>query len=173
MNENNNYNNGSITPYKASGNLNTAIGNPTVNINDTMDVNIQSMATNTVSTSYINNNQSPVNNTSIPVNNNLNSNNNINTLTNSNINSIQNNETNNNVTTNSIHNVSNISNQYIQDEQRNNNINKTYVSIDNKPKKKNISLSLGPEFKIGLLIIVILLVFVLFLPMISEFFNGY
>ena len=54
MNENQDYNNGNITPYKASGNLNTVIANPSVNINDTMNVNIKNMATNSA---VISNNQ--------------------------------------------------------------------------------------------------------------------
>ena len=29
-----------VTPYKATGNLNTAISNPTVHINDAMNMNI-------------------------------------------------------------------------------------------------------------------------------------
>lgn len=167
MNENNNYNNGNVTPYKASGNLNAAIGNPQVNINDTMNVNIQNMATNVATTSSVqNNNPNFTPNNVIPAaNNNVVPNNNI---------------PNNNVVTHNIQNGTGNNNQYTQNIQpaqmsnpNTSYVNKTYVSADNKPKKKNISLSLGPEFKIGLLIIVILLVFVFLLPMISDFFNGY
>lgn len=39
--QNNNNPNDNLTPYRASSNLNTAISNPTVNINDPMNVNIQ------------------------------------------------------------------------------------------------------------------------------------
>lgn len=50
---------------------------------------------------------------------------------------------------------------------------RTYVSSDNKPKKKTVTLNLGPEFKIAFLIVVILLVFVFLLPYISELIRGY
>ena len=43
----------------------------------------------------------------------------------------------------------------------NTNVKKTYVTTDNKPKKKKFNLNLTKEFKIALLIIVILFVFVL------------
>ena len=38
-----------VMPYKASGNLNTTIGNPRINVNDPMNVNIQSVNTNSSS----------------------------------------------------------------------------------------------------------------------------
>lgn len=50
---------------------------------------------------------------------------------------------------------------------------RTYVSSDNKPKKKTVTFNLGTEFKIAFLIVVILLVFVFLLPYISEFIRGY
>ena len=50
---------------------------------------------------------------------------------------------------------------------------RTYVSSDNKPKKKTVTLNLGPEFKIAFLIVVILLVFIFLLPYISDFIRGY
>lgn len=148
MNENNDYNDSNIKPYKAKGNLNTAIGNPSVNINDTMNINIQNLATNqaNINNNQNNNIQMPTN-TQVPINNNQ----------------ITNNTTNNSVDTNT-----NPSNQ------NNSNTKKTYVSAtNNKPKKKNMSLNLGPEFKIALLITVILLVFIFLLPMISDFIRGY
>ena len=52
-------------------------------------------------------------------------------------------------------------------------VNRTYVTTDNKPKKKKLSSSLGPEFKIALLIIVVLLVFIFLLPVISDLLGGY
>ena len=148
MNQNNNNNNGSVTPYRATGNLNTAINNPRVNINDTMNVNIQSMATNTV----------PVNNQNIETN--------INTQVNNQI-PIQNNV---NYNANNVQNVP-LQNNYTQTNQTM--VNRTYVTTDNKPKKKKLSSSLGPEFKIALLIIVILLVFIFLLPVISDLLGGY
>ena len=77
-----------VTPYRATGNLNTAISNPSIDINDTMDVNIK----------------------------------------------------------------------------------KTYVTTDNKPKKKKFDLNLTKEFKIALLIIVILFVFVFILDLLPKLF---
>lgn len=50
---------------------------------------------------------------------------------------------------------------------------RTYVSSDNKPKKKTVTLNLGPEFKIAFLIVVILLIFVFLLPYISDLIKGY
>ena len=50
---------------------------------------------------------------------------------------------------------------------------RTYVSSDNKPKKKTVTLNLGTEFKIAFLIVVILLVCVFLLPYISELIRGY
>ena len=50
---------------------------------------------------------------------------------------------------------------------------RTYVSSDNKPKKKTVTFNIGTEFKIAFLIVVILLVFVFLLPYISELIRGY
>ena len=175
MNEyNNETNRRPITPYKASGNLNAAIGNPTVNINDTMNVNIQSMATNN---SPIANQQniSMVEESQIQ-NSNEKNNNPLNEQTIKNTPNIINSEQPkaetpkpNPIPANVVQN----SKKEIAKDKSNSKVQKTYVSIDNKHKKKKLSLGLGHEFKIALLIIVILLVFVLFLPVISEFFNGY
>ena len=55
-----------VTPYKATGNLNTAISNPTVHINDAMNMNIKSVNT-------VQNNNTGVNTPdNIPVTNNYN-----------------------------------------------------------------------------------------------------
>ena len=52
-------------------------------------------------------------------------------------------------------------NQNVNNQSVNNtNVKKTYVTTDNKPKKKKFNLNLTKEFKIALLIIVILFVFV-------------
>lgn len=76
MNYNDNKELDNVTPYKATGNLNTAISNPSVNINNTMDVNIKSV--NTIQNNVPNTN----NNISVPNNQNtINLNqNNINTI---------------------------------------------------------------------------------------------
>ena len=45
--DNNSNNNNNVQRYQASStNLNTVISNPTVNINDTMNMNIQNMSSN-------------------------------------------------------------------------------------------------------------------------------
>lgn len=158
MNENNNFNSGNIRPYKASGNLNTVIGNPSVNINDTMNVNIQSMTTNDVTVNNNNNiNASMVQNTQNNINNNQNIGTNV---------PIDNSNTNININTVSSSNMQ-------TNNQTSGYVNKTYVSVNNKAKKKNIQLKLGSEFKIALLIVVILLIFILLLPKINELFRGY
>ncbi len=110
-----------VTPYRASGNLNTVINNPAANINDTMNVNIQTtMTKQDVSPSY-NEKTSPTLNTTI-------------------------------------NNTSEVKST----------VTRTYVTNDNRPKKKRVSLNLGPEFKIALLIIVILLIFIFIMPMITD-----
>ena len=166
MNDNNGDNTNNVTPYRSSGNLYTAIGNPSINVNDTMNVNIQNMATNSP----------PVNNTQ---NYNVGSQTqNINQQVNTPIVNQNNNPIHNNVSLNTT--ITNTSNNSVSGnvskpatEQKDSFVKKTYVTADNKPKKKTISLNLGPEFKTALLIIVILLVFVFLLPMISDMFNGY
>ena len=140
MNENNmntnidnSSNNVEASPYRAMGNMNTVISNPSVNINNTMDVNIASAGT---------------------------SDNNLNKST----------EVNNNIvndTTNTPPTVQ--TNAYIPTSDEGS-VKRTYVSNDNKPKKRTISLNLGKEFKIALLIIVVLLIFIFLLPLLPEFF---
>lgn len=160
MNENNNYDSGNVRPYKASGNLNTAIGNPSVNINDTMNMNIKSMNTSSVTSS---NNQNY--NGIMPNQNNVNYSTSgiIDTQTTSNAQSIYPNQTNQNNYAASVENKPNNQSNYA---------NRTYVTPDNKSKKKAIKLDLGPEFKIALLIMVVLLVFIFLLPMIHDFISG-
>ena len=159
MNENNQYNTDNVRPYKASGNLNTVIGNPSININDTMNVNIQNMATNHISVN---------NDISAEIDNNIlnNSNQQKTIVTNMTIND-------NNIDTKVLSNSMN--NDAIQraNNQDSQYVNKTYVTTNNKPKKKNIQLNLGSEFKIAFLIMVILMIFIFLLPKISEFFRGY
>lgn len=168
MNEKN-YNN--VTPYRATGNLNTAIANPSVNINDTMNVNIQSMATNVPPVNNVQNNNiqqniaSEVNNQT-PIENRVP----INTAP------TQNPAPVNNTYQNTASNINVIPTVKVPtgaNTDSSSSVKRTYVSSDNKPKKKTISLNLGPEFKTALLIIVILLVFIFLLPMISDIFNGY
>ena len=147
MNENKDYNSENITPYKATANLNTAIANPNVNINDTMNINIKTMATNIPSV-----NTEPVNTDNNCVKSHINNTEQIKNVVNS------------KVAENQQNNVSG---------NHNPNVNiKTNESTDNKNKKKNILLNIKPELKIALLIIVILLACVLILPILSDLIIG-
>ena len=56
MQDSNTNNNENITPYRATGNLNTTIGIPQIDVNNAMDVNIQSVNTNSSLNNGINNN---------------------------------------------------------------------------------------------------------------------
>ena len=153
---NNNSNNNNVQRYQASStNLNTVISNPTVNINDTMNMNIQNMSSNQGINNTANGNVNsminpsvtapniPVNSGPEPTNKYINTNINTNTISQNNIN------------------TSNMSNVAPS-------INRTYVTNEVKPKKKNTSIKMGSEFKTALLIVVILLIFILFLPIISD-----
>lgn len=157
----NNSNNNNVQRYQASStNLNTVISNPTVNINDTMNMNIQNMSSNQGINNTTNGNVNsminpsvtapniPVNSGPEPTNKYINTNINNNNTVNSNIN-------NNNVNTSNMSNVAP-------------SINRTYVTNEVKPKKKTASIKMGSEFKTALLIVVILLIFILFLPIISD-----
>ena len=144
QNENGNINSG---PYKATTNMNTIIGNPNANINNTMNINIQSMATNDVNNIPMSNNdgmERELNDASLT-----------NKVEYSDM--TKENKTvlpNNNTFDSRVSNTPNV--------------NKTYVSIDNKPKKKKLTINLGSEFKVALLIVVILLVFIFILPLITD-----
>lgn len=145
MNNENEIKNENIAPYRATQNLNTRIANPTANINDTMGVNIQSVSTEVTKP------KPPEVVREVPFNNaNININTNQNTILQNNQGNIQNNTEINNTP----------------------NITRTYVSSDNRPKKKKLTLNLGSEFKVALLIIVILLVFIFVLPLITDLVNG-
>lgn len=152
MNNENELNNDNISPYKASRNLNTAIGNPSVSISDTMNINIQNMATNSGDYSQVSFEEQVINN-------NIVANQNINAVPQNNVVANQNNINNTQYT-----------NQVVQSAQT---VTRTYVTTDNKPKKKKLTLNLGSEFKVALLIIVILLVFIFILPLITNLFKSY
>ena len=128
--------------YRASqGNLNTVISNPSVNINDTMNMNIQNMSSNQGINNTANGNVNSMINPSV-------------TAPNIPVNSGP-------EPTNKYINTSNMSNVAPS-------INRTYVTNEVKPKKKTASIKMGSEFKTALLIVVILLIFILFLPIISD-----
>ena len=149
MQEDNTNNNDNVAPYRASKNLNTSIGIPSMDVNDPMNMNIQSVNTNSsLNTNNINN--ANINNSYIQnVPNNTN-------MSNGNVQSMPNNI--------------NMSNNNIQNNTEvvsNTTVKRNFVS-NSKGKKKN-SINLGPEFKIALLIIVVLLVFIFLLPVITSF----
>ncbi|UKI27813.1 MAG: hypothetical protein L6V91_04465 [Bacilli bacterium] len=164
----NNSNNNNVQRYQASStNLNTVISNPTVNINDTMNMNIQNMSSNQGINNTANGNVNSMINPSvtapnIPVNSgpeptnkyiNTNINNNNNTV-NSNINI-----NNNNVNTINTSNMSNVAPS----------INRTYVTNEVKPKKRNTSIKMGSEFKTALFNCSnIINIYIVFLPIISD-----
>lgn len=145
---NTNEDNTPITPYRATGNLNTVISNPSANINDTMNINIQNIST-------------PTNQAMPEMKNEVNQNAYSNVSLESNIN--ENN-------TSNFTNPTNVSNPS-QSNVESNIPNKKYVSLDNKPKKKTVSIKIGSELKIVLLIVVILLVFIFLFPIISDLFT--
>lgn len=141
MQDNNSNGNDNITPYKASGNLNTSIGIPSIDVNDAMNMNIHSANTN-ANTLFANNVQE-----------------NANYDTHSNIP--------NNNGSQIIQNVSVEESKSDGNEEIDNNasVKRNFVSNSEKTKKKKITINLGPEFKIALLIVVVLLVFVFLLPL--------
>lgn len=153
-------NNDAVTPYRASGNLNTSIGIPKIDVNDPMNINIQSVNTNSssnnkIDNSFVNNNIQSMNVVQNPQPNVI-----PNYYSNDSTNRVQNNynNVNNNVNTGNID--SNV------------NVKRTFVSDSNRAKKKKVTLDFGPEFKIALLIVVVLLVFIFLLPVISSFIDG-
>lgn len=125
-----------VEPYRASGNLNTSIGIPNIDVNDAMNMNIQSVNTNSSFNNSNDMSQNVANN--IGVNNGDAENNNIQGST------------------------------TYQDVIDNDG---TLASNNAEDKKKKITLNLRPEFKLALLIIVVLLVFVFLLPVITSLFS--
>ena len=154
---NNNYNN--MTPYRASGNLNVSIGIPTMNVNDAMNTNIQNVNTN-YSLNNVNNLQGNYNTQNV----NLSQGNNA--ILNSNLTQSNNTVSSGYMGQNSVNQgVSNL--EYNSEVNNDSAVKRTFVSNSNKKKKP--SFNLGPEFKIALLIIVVLLAFVFLLPLIPSF----
>lgn len=164
MNDNNLNNN---VKYKATSNLNTAIENPEINVNNATDVNVQGLENNNY---FLNNNQEEdnelINNYNENIDNNLN---NINS--NSNQEDYNNYATNNNIA-NDTNAEKNIENNYIT----NNNTNYTYEPTLSKKKigKENFVSNLlhSQEFKALIFIVLILCIFLLVMPYIYDFIKG-
>ena len=142
MNEQNNYQGGQ-TPYRANGNINNIIENPSMNVNDTMNVNIQNVDPNQMQGNYSQQNQNQgANYVSTP----------------------NNSYTNNIINDNYQSDFQNQNFVTVDD-------NVTYTRIEstqdqtqnpNGQKKKNtMTVTIGAEFKIAFLIVAVLLVFVM------------
>lgn len=155
-NTSNDNNSNGVGPYRATSNMNTYIDTPNANFNGMMNVNIQNTTTNS----------------SNHGNNVINSNNNIQASPTIDSSNAVNSNYNNHVIDDNLSSGStmiNNSNNHNNSE----NVTKTYIGSNNKPKKKTMTLNLGPEFKIAFLIVVILLIFVFLLPYISDLIRGY
>ena len=174
-----------VTPYHATGNLNTAIGNPNINVNDPMNVNIQNGGLNTNNTSSavppvdLLKPESQISNR-MPVGEqpSTNFNNNSNVVPNLNQPSVAQNM-NGQGEQQSISQNTNyqpdvteqyIPNQELQDDQ----VYKTTTYISTQPsmtqkKKKTVKLTLSPETKIAMVIALILFIFIMVMPTIYDF----
>ena len=142
------------TPYRASGNLNTSIGNPSMDVNNAMQINIQSV------------NTAANNKTNVSVN----TNNTSNPVTNAN-NSVPKSATNKEQVNNQSKTV--IPNNYVDSSNTDKeSIKKVYVPNQNHTSQKNGKVKMGAEFRFAFLIVVLLLAFVLLLPMITSFITG-
>ena len=153
-NTSNDNNSNGVGPYKATSNMNTYIDTPNANFNGMMNVNIQNTTTNS----------------SNHGNNVINSNNNIQASPTIDSSNAVNSNYNNHVIDD---NLSSGSTMINNSNNHNNSENVTKTYIGSKPKKKTMTLNLGPEFKIAFLIVVILLIFVFLLPYISDLIKGY
>ena len=144
------------TPYRASGNLNTSIGNPSMDVNNAMQINIQSVNTAANNKTNVSVN---TNNTSKPVTNANNS------VPKSATNKEQVNKQSKTVVPNNYVNSSNADKEGIK---------KAYVPNQNQnhTSQKNGKVKMGAEFRFAFLIVVLLLAFVLLLPMITSFITG-
>ena len=149
MNDTNNNNN--VTPYKASGNLNTMLNNPSANINNTMNVNIQNV-------------NEPISNSTNNTGQNV-----VPPITNvSNSSTISNTQISNKEKTEPV-----VDNQGMVNVSTTNNVNRTFVNDEPKKQKKTVKITYSQELKIAVLIVVLLLVFLMFIPVIENFFRSF
>ena len=160
--------NNSSVPYRASRNLNTSIGNPNIDVNNTMNINIQNISTNYKDNQ--NDNTSDLQSKQVEVN------------------KIENNVLENNISNSKKININtekkstiedkHVVNPYIPNTKENTlstneeTQQKVYVPSEeekNDEKKTGTnSVKLGPEFRMALLIIVLLLMVLFLLPMFSS-----
>ncbi len=179
LNDNNNNNQTPVTPYHATGNLNTAIGNPNINVNDPMHVNIQNGSNNNVTSVppvdlLKPENQVSNTNGQASVNINNNSNNVINNNGQVNTSNGVNQGEQLNGTTNTSY-QPDVTEQYVPNQElQSDNVYKTTTYISTQPsinqkKKKTVKLSLSPETKIAMVIALILFIFIMVMPTIYDF----
>ena len=174
-----------VTPYHATGNLNTAIGNPNINVNDPMNVNIQNGGLNTNNTSsavppvdllkpesQISNGMPVVEQPS------TNFNNNSNVVPNLNQPSVAQNMNGQGKQQRISQNTNyqpDVTEQYIPNQElQGDQVYKTTTYISTQPsmkqkKKKTVKLTLSPETKIAMVIALILFIFIMVMPTIYDF----
>ena len=157
---NNDAENSAPVPYKASKNLNTSIGNPSVDINNTMNINIQNVSTSEKKPQEVSN--------SVEVQNNVVENN-------KEKNASESSQKNNTISKTSNPYTLNVSPKENSNEKNIKNEEHVYV-----PKEENNSeeeakpkgIKLGSEFRMALLIIIFLLAVLFLLPVVSDFIGG-
>lgn len=174
-----------VTPYHATGNLNTAIGNPNINVNDPMNVNIQNGGLNTNNTSSA---VPPVDllkpegqiSNGMPVGEqpSTNFNNNSNVVLNLNQPSVapnMNGQGGQQSTAQNTNYQPDVTEQYIPNQElQDDQVYKTTTYISTQPsmtqkKKKTVKLTLSPETKIAMVIALILFIFIMVMPTIYDF----
>lgn len=148
---NNDLNNNKVNTYHATSNLNTAIENPQINVSSATGVNIKDSGYNNYAENNINNNTNFLNNNFNQSNNNIDSSNNdisskyVPTNNDSNYNSYSN------------YNTENYSYQPVMKEKKENNALSSTIH--------------SKEFKIMIFIVFILVLFLLLMPYIYDFFR--
>lgn len=160
MNDNNN----KVNTYKATQNLNTAIENPQINVNSATGINIEDSGHNNYADNSTNNNNNFLNNNYNQQNDNINNNNNF----------------------------LNNSPSYLSNEQSENKSNSTTNNYNTKLTNENVNYNYEPvmkekkraddnalsntihskEFKIMIFLIFVLVLFILLMPYIYDFFSN-
>jgi len=159
--------------YRATSNLNTALENPDVTVENTMEINIQDLDNN--DQSYVGNKDFIINNNydSILLENNIS--NDINNVSNDNVVSNINNVSNDNV----VSNINNVSNDNVVSNINNVSSDNVVSNVDNvsykptmKPKKKPATgIKLAKEVKAMMIIILFLLIVVFVIPYVYDYFK--
>lgn len=178
-----------VAPYHATSNLNTAIGNPNINVNDPMNVNIQNGSLNQNNlnqtippvdllkpesqfsgNSAVQNIAGQVSETQNPT-----SNTSINNVTNLNQSSNFSNTSNQISQQPNLNYQPDVTEQYIPNQNvQNDQVYRTTTYISTQPstgrkKKKMVKLSFSPETKVALVIALILFIFIMVMPSLYDF----